>query len=256
MFKRNDTVSHKKFGTGTVLEARDGKARVQFGDDEKWIAERFLEFVAAGEEEKVNHFETKHKGPLLMAANVKFSNDPPAVVRSYQVNKWIWTRCPIDCDAYQENNRCGHQNVFPIPFLVRLSITEDGRVARGSCSEGRNGEKGPCPDADPDNGCPHVQRAVMAFDGEQPEDDSPLRRFSCDFRNVMSTSRDPLPKCPNCNSSGMVKRAGKNSFICTSGTCMREDARGREQPYHFKPGDGKLKPRWSRISIREGYKWD
>ena len=148
MFKKNDTVSHAKFGTGTVLESRDGKARIMFGDEEKWIAWRFLEFVAAGEEEKVNHFETKHTGPLLMSANVKFSDDPPTLVRSYQVNKWIWTRCPKDCEAYQKDNRCSHQNVFPIPFLVRLSITEDRRVVRGACSEGRNGEKGPCPDAD------------------------------------------------------------------------------------------------------------
>lgn len=254
MFKVNDTVSHPKFGTGMVLEVQEGRVRVQFEEDEKLISEKFLELVVAGEEVKINSFTDRPKGPLLMSANIRFSEIPPDVTRIYQVNKWIWTRCPENCQAYQEDNRCGHQRSFPVPYLVRLGLTEDGVVVRGACSEGRNGEKGPCSDPDPDKGCPHVQRAIMYMEGEQPDDGDPMRRFSCEIRNIVNASRIEIPKCPNCNSRGMVKPDGKK-FVCTSGTCMRVDSRGREQPYRFKPGDGKLKPRWKNLAIREGYQW-
>jgi hypothetical protein len=257
MMKKGDTVIHKTFGAGQVLEASEGKALVAFADGEKRISTDFLEFVAAGEDRaKAGHFERRYEGPLFMASVVRFSEEIPASVRSYQVSKWIRTKCPVGCVDFQNDGRCGHQSVFPLPYLVRLSISEDGRVARAACSEGRNGSKGACPDAAEGEACSHIQRAVMAFEGDLPDDDNPLRRFSCDLRSISSTGGS-MPKCPNCGSSGMVRR-DKNSFACHSGTCRREDSRGREQPYRFKPGDGKgkLKPRWSRIEVKEGYKWD
>jgi hypothetical protein len=95
----------------------------------------------------------------------------------------------------------------------------------------------------------------MYMNGEEPEDDSPLRRLSCDFRLVMRVGGETMPRCPNCNSRSMVSRDGKK-FVCRSGTCMRPDTRGREQPFRFKPGDAKLKPRWQKMRIKEGYQWD
>lgn len=253
--KRNDKVSHKKFGQGIVRDSQEGRVLVAFGDDdEKWIAESFLVLEQEGEDDGPDHFAAR-SGPLLTSTIFRMSEKPIVQLKSYEVNKWQWTRCPIGCDDYQENHRCGHQKVFPIPSLVRLSLAEDGSVVKAACAEGRKGEKGACQDDSDALGCVHVKRAIMHMNGEQPEDGSELRRFSCDFRMVMRSGGETMPKCPNCNSRGMVSRDGKR-YVCRSGTCMRQDSRGREQPYRFKPGDGKLKPRWSRLSIKEGYKWD
>jgi hypothetical protein len=252
--KRNDKVSHVKFGQGVVISAQDGKAVVAFGDGERQIAESFLTLEEEGEEEIRDSFAPR-KGPLLMSTNFRFSDLPPASTRTYEVNRWQWTRCPINCDAYQEDHRCGHQRAFPIPSLVRLSIAEDGTIVRAACSEGRKGEKGACQEEAGSDGCSHVRRAMMHLAGEEPEQDSPLRRLSCDFRLVMRTTTEAMPKCPNCNSRGMVSRDG-DRFVCRSGTCMRPDSRGRERPFRFRPGAAKLTPRWAKVRVKEGYGWD
>lgn len=252
--KRNDVVSHKKFGQGTVRDAQEGRILVAFGEDERWIAESFLTLVREGEDDTPDHFAPR-KGPLLMSVIFRFSSAPAVRVRTFEVNKWQWTRCPVECGEYVANHHCGHQRAFPIPSLVRLHMSEDGEVVRASCSEGRKGEKGPCQAEGDDAGCVHVKRAVMYLNGEEPEDGTEMRRYSCDFRLVMKVGGPAVPKCPNCHSLGMVERDG-DRYVCYSGTCMRPDSRGRERPYRFRPGDGRLKPRWLKLAIREGYKWD
>lgn len=255
MIRKNDIVSHSRFGNGTVLDVREEKAHIMFdgASEGRWIASSFLELVAEGERETPSTVTARYEGPLLMSKIFRFADRPVSETRSYQVDKWMRGRCPDNCEEYQTEGRCGHQRPFPIPFLVRLMLDEGGEVVRASCSQGRKGEKGACEQDGQDDGCDHVRRALLHLAGEEPDDKSDLRRYSCDFR-MITRAAVTMPTCPNCRSRAFVKRDG-DKFVCTSGTCMRQDRLGIERPYRFAPGDGKLPPRWRSMPIREGWKW-
>ena len=67
--KKNETINHERFGTGTVVSIKDGRAKVDFNGEVKTIIISY--FKPVNEEKRLKKIATKNAEPKITVSTIK-----------------------------------------------------------------------------------------------------------------------------------------------------------------------------------------